>query len=442
MAGRPRVVIVGGGFGGLAAARALRGADASVTLVDRKNHHLFQPLLYQVATGELSPANIASPLRAILSRQDNCRVVLDEVTGFDVERRLVVTRTGELLYDSLVVAAGARHGYFGHDEWERFAPGLKTLEDATEMRRRVLFAFEAAEREEDPARVAEWLTFVIVGGGPTGVELAGALSETAYHTLRRDFRRIDPTEARILLVEAGPRILSTYPGELSARARRSLERLSVTVLTGSAVTAIHADRVELEGEDRTEVRTRTVLWSAGVAASPLGRRLAEALSLDTDRSGRVPVTADLTVAGHPEIFVVGDLARCADPEGTPLPGVAPVAVQQGRHAGAAIRARLRGGSVAAFRYRDRGSMAVIGRYRAIALIGRAKLSGFLAWLAWLFVHLMEITQYRNRVLVLVQWGWSFLTRDRSARLITDRDDARRTSQNSVPSPPAPGEPSR
>jgi NADH dehydrogenase len=414
-----RVVIIGGGFGGLAAARALRSTPVEVTLVDRRNHHLFQPLLYQVATGELSPANIASPLRGILRRQKNCRVLMGEVFDFDVPGRRVLLADGSLEYDSLIVAAGTRHSYFGRDDWEPLAPGLKTIEDATEIRKRILFAFEAAEREIDPAKIKEWLTFVIVGGGPTGVELAGALAEIAHYTLKHDFRSIRPSEATILLVEASPVPLSHYPEELARKSQRALETLRVVVRTDSKVTDVADSHVVVQSGERSEtIPTRTVLWAAGVTASPLGRKLATGAGAETDRAGRVIVGPDLTLAGHPNLFVIGDLASFTPEGGKPLPGLAPVAMQQGEYVARLIASRLVGVTLPPFRYRDRGSLAVIGRYSAVALLWGRQFSGLLAWFIWLFIHLMAITQFRNRLLVLVQWGWTYFTWDRGARLIT------------------------
>jgi NADH dehydrogenase len=423
-----RVVIVGGGFGGLQVARALKRAPVQITLIDRRNFHLFQPLLYQVATGGLSPANIAAPLRAILRRQRNVTVLLGEVTGFDVGLRRVLLADGEVPYDTLVVAAGARHHYFGNEQWERLAPGLKTIEDATAIRRRVLLAFEAAERETDPDRVREWLTFVVVGGGPTGVELAGAIGEIAHHTLRHDFRHIDPAQACVLLVEGTDRVLPAYPPPLSARAARSLEQLGVTVLTGARVTDIRPGSVALERDTGTErVAARTVLWMAGMQGSPLGQALSDSAGAPLDRAGRVIVEPNLTIPGHPEIFVIGDMAHFAQEDGSgsgPLPGVAPVAIQQGKYVARLIQRRLHGasgrdgGTAEAFRYRDLGSMATIGRAAAVANLRGIWLSGLLGWLAWLFVHLMSLVQFHNRVLVLFQWAWNYFTRNRSARLIT------------------------
>jgi NADH dehydrogenase len=418
-----RVVIVGGGFGGLYAAKALRKAPVELTLLDRRNFHLFQPLLYQVATGGLSPANIAAPLRAVLKRQRNTRVLMGEAVGFDLPGRAVLLKDGSRLpYDSLLVATGSTHHYFGHPEWEKVAPSLKSVEDATAIRRRVLFAFEAAERHGDPAERQAWLTFVIVGGGPTGVELAGTLGEMAHSTLRGNFRSIDPASARILLVEGLDRVLSTFPPKLSAKAARSLARLGVTVRTGTLVTDVRPDAVTLRQGGRTEVvRTHTVLWGAGVEASPLARALAQASGAELDRAGRVAVRPDLTLPGHPEVFVIGDMANYSHQTGKPLPGVAQVAMQQGRYAAETIAGRLTGRAVAPFRYRDKGMMATIGRASAVADLGWLRLSGLLAWLAWLFIHILYLIEFENRLLVLVQWASNYLTRNRSARLITGVD---------------------
>lgn len=430
--GRLRVVVVGGGFGGLSLVRALRGTAVEIILVDRRNFHLFQPLLYQVATGALSPANIATPLRALFKKRPNVRVLLAEATGVDAAGRRLLLSDGDVPYDVLVVASGVRHSYFGRPEWEGLAPGLKTLEDATEIRARVLGAFEAAEREEDEARRREALTFVVVGAGPTGAELAGALAEIARHTLRGEFRRIDPGRTRILLVEGAGRVLGSYRPGLSARAAADLRRLGVEVRTETLVADVRRDGVTLRGRGAEEiVRARTVLWAAGVEGSPLGRALAEAAGGATDRAGRVVVRPDLTLPGHPELFVIGDLALAAGPSGKPLPGVAPVAMQQGRFVARAIRDRLAGRDPGPFRYVDRGSMATLGRASAIADVAGLGFGGYLAWLAWLFVHLLYIVQFGNRVLVLVQWAWSYLTWQRSARLIT-------APAARPPSPPAQG----
>ena len=418
---RHQVVILGGGFGGLKAARALRHDPVDITLVDRRNFHLFQPLLYQVATGSLSPANISAPLREILKHQKNARVLLGEATGVDVAGRRVRLKDGDVPYDTLIVATGAGHSYFGHDDWGAFAPGLKTVEDATLIRRRIFLAFEAAERETDPPKELAWLTFGIVGGGPTGVELAGALSEIAHDTLKHDFRRIDPSQARILLIEAADRVLPSYAPDLSASATRALERLGVIVRTRTTVTGVSENSMTVQFEGGGEViPTRTVLWAAGVRASSLGRALADATGCEIDRSGRLLVEADLTLRGRPEIFVIGDLANFSRQSGRPLPGVAQVAIQQGRYAASAIRARLDGrrGSSPAFQYHDSGNMATIGRAAAVVELPWLRFSGLLAWLAWLFVHLLNIVAFQNRMLVMVQWAWSYLTFNRSARLIT------------------------
>jgi NADH:quinone reductase (non-electrogenic) len=407
----PHVVIVGGGFAGLNAARGLARRDVRVTLVDRRNHHLFQPLLYQVATAALSPADIAMPLRSILRDAARVRVLLADVEAVDLAARRVVLDEGTLEYDALIVAAGAGHSYFGHDEWERLAPGLKTLEDALEIRRRLLLAFEAAERVEDGAERRALLTFVVVGGGPTGVELAGAIAEIARHTIARDFRAIDPTQARVLLLEGGPRILASFPGDLAAAAARSLARLGVEVRTGALVTRITPDAVWVGGE---QIRSRVVVWAAGVAGAPLAR----SLGVPLDRAGRVPVDPDLSVPGHPEVFVVGDLSAFPHQTGAPLPGVAPVAIQQGRTAAANAWRRLRGEPTRPFHYRDRGSMATVGRAAAVAAIGRVHLSGLPAWIAWLGVHIAYLIGFRNRFLVLFQWAWAYVTWQRGARLIT------------------------
>jgi NADH dehydrogenase len=419
MDSRHRVVIVGGGFGGLHTALQLRRLPVDVTLIDRRNFHLFQPLLYQVATGGLSPANIASPLRALLRRQKNTRVLLGEAVDVDVAGRRLILSDGAVPYDTLILAAGARDLYFGHDAWEPLAPGLKTIEDATEIRRRVLYAFEAAERETDPARVREWLTFVIVGGGPTGVELAGTIAEIAHHTLRDNFRSIDPRTAQIIVLEGADRLLLAYPPDLSAKAAKALGRLGATVRVNTLVTDIAPDVVTVKTKAGAErIPARTVLWAAGVQASPLGRALAKAAGSEADRGGRVVVGPDCAVPGHPEIFVIGDLAHFKAADGKPLPGVAPVAMQQGRYVARLIAARLRGQSLTPFVYRNYGSMATIGRNAAVADFGWLRFDGYLAWLAWLFIHLMYLVEFENRLLVMVQWGWNYFTRNRAARLIT------------------------
>ena len=416
----PRVVIVGGGFAGLNAAAGLGRAPVRVTVVDRRNFHLFQPLLYQVATGGLSPADITSPLRAVLERQRNTEVVQAEVVGLDPARRRVVLADGALEYDVLILATGVDHSYFGHDDWMRHAPGLKTVEDALHMRAQILGAFERAERETDPAERRRLLTFLVVGGGPTGVELAGAIGELARHTLRGEFRHIDPGSARIVLVEMAPRVLPSYPPGLSRAAERSLARLGVTVRTETGVTAIDERGVVLrQGAADERVDAATVLWAAGVRPTSLARILADTAGAPLARSGRVCVEADLTVAGHPEIYVLGDLAHILDRRGNPVPAVAPTAMQMGRYAARAIRARLCGREVPPFRYRDRGSLAVIGRAAAVADLGRLRFSGYPAWLLWLFIHIMYLVEFENRVLVFVQWAFSYFTRKRGARLITE-----------------------
>jgi NADH dehydrogenase len=427
MADHHQVVIVGGGFGGLSAAQQLKNAPVQVTLIDRRNFHLFQPLLYQVATGWLSPANIAATLRATLKRHQNTRVLLAEVLGIDVDAHCVTLDDGLVPYDSLIVAAGSRHHYFGNDRWEALAPGLKTVEDATEIRSRIFYAFEAAERECDSERLNALLTFVIVGGGPTGVELAGALGEIANDTLRHDFRNVDPSKARILLVEGGDRILPTYPAKLSRQAELSLNSLGVTVHANAIVTDVQPGAVTVKrGEAVEQILCSTVIWAAGVQASFLGDAIAQATGARIDRSGRVLVEPDLTVAGHAEIFVIGDLANYTHQTGKPLPGVAPVAIQQGRYVAKALQRRLAGKPSSPFHYRDRGSMAIVGRASAVADIGRWRFSGFFAWLAWLFVHLMYLVEFENKVLVLIQWGWYYFSRNRAARLITGEQPPAKT----------------
>jgi NADH dehydrogenase len=401
-----RVIIVGCGFGGLWAAQALARGPVEVTVVDRTNHHLFTPLLYQVATAGLSAPSVAGPIRHILADQRNTTVLFGEVRAVDLARRVVRLENGdELGYDYLIVAAGTTHSYFGHDEWAPFAPGLKTLEDALEIRRRVLLAFERAERESDPVRRGAWLTFVVVGGGATGVELAGTFAEIARHTLRGEFRRIDPHSARVMLVEGANRVLPPYPADLSAKAQLQLERLGVTVWPGRMVTAIDADGVSLGAE---RIACKTVIWAAGVAASPLGAALGATL----DRAGRVKVEPDLSVPGHPEVFVAGDLASV-----DAVPGIAPAAKQMGRHAAKNVLQLIAGRPSVKFRYRDYGQLATIGRNAAVAVIGRVKLSGFLAWLVWLVAHIYFLINFRNRVVVMLDWGWAYFTYQRYARII-------------------------
>jgi NADH:ubiquinone reductase (H+-translocating) len=422
MADAHKVVILGGGFGGLAAAQALKNAPVQVTLVDRCNYHLFQPLLYQVATGSLSPANVAGPLRDILHKQKNTQVLLGEAVHIEPAKRRVILSDGALDYDTLIVATGATHQYFGHDEWEQFAPGLKNLDDATAMRRRILLAFEAAERERDPKKLRAWMTFVIVGAGPTGAELAGALGEIAHDTLRHDFRAIDPSQTRIILVEGTDRALPSYPPKLSEAAQGMLERLGVTVRTGAMVTDIRADGVTIRVGDHNEIiPTRTVLWAAGVLASPLGVILSQEAGAKLDRAQRVIVEPDMSIAAHPEIFVIGDLSNFSHQTGRPLPGVAQPAIQQGNYVAKLIRARLRGEKLPAFHYFDKGNLATIGRGAAVADLNWLRLSGWPAWLMWVFVHLVYIIQFQNRVLVMLQWAWLYITFDRSARLITGKN---------------------
>jgi NADH dehydrogenase len=413
------VVIIGGGFGGLSAALRLKRAPVQVTLVDRRNYHLFQPLLYQVATGSLSPANIAEPLRNILKKQKNTRVLLAEATQIDPANRRVILSDGAIDYDTLVVATGSSHQYFGHDEWQKFAPGLKTVEDATAMRRRILLAFEAAEREPDPAKRRAWMTFVIVGGGATGAELAGALGEIANDTLRHNFRGIDPTQASILLVEGAERVLPPYPPRLSEAARRMLIHLGVTIRTGAVVTDIEDRSVTIRAGERSEkIPTRTVLWAAGVLGSPLGRCLFEQAGAPLDKAGRVIVEPDLSVPGHPEIFVIGDLASYLHQTGQPLPGVAQPAIQEGKYVAEVIARRLRADETRPFHYFDKGNMATIGRGAAVADLRGLEVAGLPAWLLWIFIHLLYIVQFQNRLLIMLQWAWLYISFDRSARLIT------------------------
>lgn len=414
-----RVVIIGGGFGGLYAAKELGRAPVQVTLVDKRNFHLFQPLLYQVATGTLSPADISSPLRGILSGNRNTKVLMDEVVDIDSSQQTVILRGGELEYDTLIVATGVSHHYFGNDHWKPTAPGLKTVEDALEMRRRIFMAFEAAEKETDPDQRKAWLTFVIVGGGPTGVELAGAIAELAFKTLKQDFRDIDTGEARILLLEGMDRILPPYPPELSAKAAESLTDLGVTICTKTLVTNIENNIVTAKQNDQIEqIPAKTILWAAGVKASAMGKVLEQRTGAALDRSGRVVVEPDLSIANHPNIFVVGDLANYTHQDGKPLPGVAPVAVQEGQYVARLIKERLSGKTIPPFRYNDSGSLAVIGQNKAVADLGRFKFSGPLAWLIWVFAHIYYLIEFDNKLIVLLQWGWNYFTRNRGARLIT------------------------
>jgi NADH:ubiquinone reductase (H+-translocating) len=407
----PHIVIIGSGFGGMAAAHALRRAPVRITIVDRSNHHLFQPLLYQVATAALSPADIAAPIRRIFRHQANVAVVLAEATGVDIAAKRVILADGSVDYDTLIVATGATHAYFGHDEWAEHSTGLKSLKDALRIRQRVLMAFEVAEREPDEALRRSWMTFVIVGGGPTGVELAGTLAEVTRQTLAKDFRHINTASARVILVEASPRVLGAYSEDLSQAARTQLERLGVAVWTGVQVTGIDAGGVWIGAE---RVRAHTVIWAAGVAASPLARTLGVPL----DRAGRVLVEPELTIPGRDDVYVIGDLAHI-EQDGMLVPGVAPAAMQQGRHAAQNILRTLEGQPRQPFHYVDKGMLATIGRGAAVARVGPFKASGHFAWLLWLFVHILFLIGFRNRILVMLQWAWSYVTFDRGARLITD-----------------------
>jgi NADH dehydrogenase len=422
---RPRVVVIGGGFGGLYAARALARDDVDVLVLDRTNHHLFQPLLYQVATATLAPTDITAPIRWLLRKQANARVLMEEVVHIDVGRRVVATREGsEHAYDYLIVAAGARHAYFDHPEWESLAPGLKSIDDAIELRRRILTAFERAEATDDPDERTAWLTFIVVGGGPTGTELAGMLPTIARHALRRDFRRIDPSSTRVILVEGGPRILATYPESLSERARLDLTNLGVDVRTRTLVSEIGPHFVVAGGE---RIHAHTILWAAGNAASALGRDLDTSL----DRAGRVQVEPDLSIPAHREVFVVGDLAATTT-DGQPVPGVAPAAMQMGALAAKNIRRDLEHRERVPFRYRNKGDLATIGRHRAIADFGRLQVTGSLAWWFWLFLHIMYLAGFRNRLSVLVEWAYSYFTYERGARLITGRGASEPSSEPPIP----------
>lgn len=408
---KPRVVIIGAGFGGLRAARALRDAPVDITVIDRTNYHLFQPLLYQVATAGLSPADISAPIRHILHRQRNTLVLMAEVTGIDLEKQQVITHDRSVPYDYLIVATGAKHSYFGHDEWERYAPGLKSVTDATLLRRKILQAFEQAEMETDPERVRSLLTFVLVGGGPTGVEMAGAIAELAHAALASDFRHIDPQSARIILVEAMPRILSAFSEELADRAGEALHRLGVEVRTGSPVESIDADGVVIAGQ---RLSTKNVIWTAGVAASSAGTWL----NAETDRAGRVKVNDDLTLPGHENVFVIGDTSNLVQ-DGKPLPGVAPVAMQEGEYVGEVIAHRVTAkAALPPFHYRNKGNLATVGRSFGIVDLGWIRFSGFIAWVTWLAVHIFFLIGFRNRILVMFQWAWAYLTYQRGARLIT------------------------
>jgi NADH dehydrogenase len=417
---QPEVVIVGGGFAGLYTAKALKNAPVHVTLIDKRNFHLFQPLLYQVATGALSPADISSPLRLILRGHENTDIILDHAIDIDPENRQVILRNHPpIAYDYLVIATGVSHHYFGNDQWQPYAPGLKTIEDAIEMRRRIYLAFENAEKEIDPVKRQALLTFVIVGGGPTGVELAGAIAEIAHGALKSDFHHINSREAKIILLEGLDRILPPYAPDLSAKAAESLTKLGVTVQTSSIVTNIVEGCVTVrQGETMTEIAANTILWAAGVKASRLGGILAERTGVTLDRVGRVIVESDLSIAGYPDIFVVGDLANFAHQGDKPLPGVAPVAMRQGEYLAKLLISRLQGQSIAPFHYIDRGSLAVIGQNAAVVDLGLVKFSGFIAWLVWVWAHIYYLIEFDNKLLVMVQWGWNYFTRGRGARLIT------------------------
>jgi NADH:ubiquinone reductase (H+-translocating) len=412
---KPRVVIVGAGFGGLTAAREIAKLPVQATVIDRRNHHTFQPLLYQVATAGLSPGEIAGPIRWILRMHSNVEVLLEEVLDFDLARKKVIMKDMEIDYDFLLVASGATHTYFGHDEWEKFAPGLKMLEDATEIRRRVLLAYELAERQGASGDGVPQLQFVVVGGGPTGVELAGTLAEIAHLSMNQQFRFIDPRKTNILLIEGGPRVLPAYSEYLSGKAREQLEHLGVRVRTSSMVSRIESGAVWIGNE---QIHAQVVLWAAGVAASPLGQKL----GVPVDRAGRVLVQPDLSIPGHPEVFVIGDLATLHDEKGNPLPGLAPVAMQEGRWVAEIIERDLKHQPRQNFHYHDKGSLATIGRAAAVAQIGKFELSGYFAWLAWLFIHIFFLIGFRNRLLVMMQWAWSYITFQRGARLITGSDE--------------------
>lgn len=418
-----RVVIVGGGFGGLYAAQHLGQANVDITLIDKRNFHLFQPLLYQVATGGLSPGDIASPLRSVLSRQQNTRVLMGEVTDVDANQQMVTLNDGQTIpYDSLIVATGMSHTYFGNDHWADIAPGLKTIEDALEIRRRIFEAFEAAEKESDPVRRQALLTFVIVGGGPTGVELAGALAELAFHTLKADFRQIDTQETNVILVEGMDRVLPPFPPDLSARALKDLENLGVEVRTRTLVTKIEGDFVTLkQGDALVTLRSGTVLWAAGVRDPGMGGLLAKRTQAEQDRAGRILVNDDLSLPSHPNIFVIGDLAHFAHQGERPLPGVAPVAMQQGKYVAQLIRKRLQGQDLPRFHYRDTGSLAVIGRHAAVVNLNWLKLTGFPAWFVWVFVHIFYLIEFDNKLLVMTQWAADYFTRKKGARLITNAE---------------------
>ena len=434
--GKPKVVVIGGGFGGLEAVKSLKGEEVSVTLIDRSNHHLFQPLLYQVATAGLTPANIARPLREVFSRQENVDVVLSEVRRIDTEARKVVTEDLVIDYDFLIIAAGARHSYFGHDEWEKFAPGLKNLSDAVEIRKRLLVAFEIAEKAIDQAERAAAMTFVIVGGGPTGVEMAGAICEIARHTMTRDFRHINSANAKVILIEGAPRILASYPPDLSAKGKKQLAQIGVEVHEGLQVTKVTAGGVEVK--DGTFIPARTVVWAAGNAASPLGR----SLGVPLDKAGRVLVNEDLTIPGHPEIQVIGDMANFSWQTGKPLPGVSPTAMQMGRHASRSILETLAGGQPMKFHYWDKGNLATIGRNKAVGDLNFMHVSGFIAWAIWALVHIFYLIGYRSRVAVMGEWFWNYVTFYRGNRLITGTQDGQESLTHPAPGAEPTADPGR
>ena len=417
-----RVVVVGGGFGGLYTAKALKTANVNVTLIDKRNFHLFQPLLYQVATGTLSPADISAPLRSVFSKSKNTKVLLGEVNDIDPKAQEVILGDEVVPYDTLIVATGVNHSYFGKDNWKEFAPGLKTVEDAIEMRRQIFSAFEAAEKEIDPEKRRAFLTFVIVGGGPTGVELSGAIAELAYQTLTEDFRSINTSEARIILLQGGDRILPHIAPELSKVAAESLQKLGVAVYTNTRVTNIEGNIVTFrQGDEFTEITSKTILWAAGVQGSPMGKALAKSTGVECDRDGRVIVEPDLSIKGYKNIFVVGDLGNFSHQNGKPLPGVAPVAKQQGEYVAKLIKRRLQGETLPQFRYNDVGTLAMIGQNLAVVDLGLIKLKGFIAWLFWLVIHIYFLIEFDTKIVVAIQWGWNYITRNRRSRLITGRE---------------------
>jgi len=432
-----RVLILGGGFAGLVAAQTFKRADVDVTLLDKRNFHLFQPLLYQVATGSLSPAEIAAPIRAVLSSQKNVEVLLGEAVDIDPQAKKVLLADGEAFpYDTLIIATGSQTSYYGNDHWRENAPSLKSIEEATRMRHKLLYAFERAERAESEAEERAWLNFVIVGAGATGLELAGAIAEIAHHTLKHDFRRIRPQEARIVLMEGGPRVLPPYPEDLSAKAEKLVKDLGVEIMLGAFVTDITAESVSYKhGETSGTLPARTVFWAGGVTATPFARKVAKRLNAETDPSGRLKVHPDLTVPNHPEIFVLGDLAISFDAKGNPLPGVAQVAIQGGKYAAKLIKARLAGRTLPPFKYFDKGDMAVIGRAAAVANVFGIHVSGFIAWFIWLFIHLIYIVEFQSRIIVLIQWGFLYLTFNRTARLITGELNSDQPPPRPFPDPP-------